>query len=391
MRNVSTIVALAFLITLTSQFGTAFAQSPDFSTSKNKLTLKSLAAQVATLTQTVNTLQTNVTTLQGQLTTANSTITALQTQLNSTNAQNAFALGQFVSVDTKNTIHGLKAPHVFFTGANVHIRSGSGMTMDSTGLGNLLVGYDDDSAALSVGGMSCNSMFVDAHRGGSHNLIVGDCHAFLASGGLVAGFSNIVEAQAASVSGGFGNVADAPASSVSGGSDNVAIATAASVSGGTSNTAIADNASISGGSSNLATAADASVSGGSCNTAGLPEPTLSPCSPDASFPAPSVSGGIQNVASGADASVSGGFFNTAATNGSSVSGGLCNTAGAALAVTGCSENDTDEASVTGGIENLASGGTASVNGGGSNAARGNGSSVGGGQSQIASGTAQNVN
>ena len=61
MRKISTTVAL-LLITLASQFGTAFAQSnQDFSASK--VTLKSLAAQVATLTNTVNTLQTNVTTL----------------------------------------------------------------------------------------------------------------------------------------------------------------------------------------------------------------------------------------------------------------------------------------------------------------------------------------
>ncbi len=51
----------------------------------------------------------------------------------------------------------------------------------------------------------------------------------------------------------------------------------------------------------------------------------------------------------------------------------------------------DAASVTGGVENLASGFYASVNGGGSNVASGIRAGVGGGQSQTASSTAQNVN
>ena len=48
-------------------------------------------------------------------------------------------LAAYVSVDT-STLNGLAGPHFLITGANLHIRSGSGMTNDGgspTGLGNL--------------------------------------------------------------------------------------------------------------------------------------------------------------------------------------------------------------------------------------------------------------
>src|SRR5277367_2919822 len=105
MRRIAMKIAVALFIGVLGSRGTAAAQSAvDFTPSKTKITLKSVAAQVATLTQTINTLQGNITTLQGQfatanativslqtqLTTANATIASLQTQLNSTSAQNAF-------------------------------------------------------------------------------------------------------------------------------------------------------------------------------------------------------------------------------------------------------------------------------------------------------------
>ena len=110
-------IAIASLVWVLGGLGTVSAQSEvDYTASKSKITLKALAAQVATLTQSVNTLQGNVTTLQGQLTTANSTIASLQTLLNSTSAQNVIALGQFVTVDKTDTLNGLKAPHIIFSG-----------------------------------------------------------------------------------------------------------------------------------------------------------------------------------------------------------------------------------------------------------------------------------
>lgn len=72
--------------------------------------------------------------------------------------QNAvLALGSFVSVEM-GIINDLSGPHVVFTGANIHIRSGSGATDDNTddddtltGLGNLVVGYNEAPAGLMAG------------------------------------------------------------------------------------------------------------------------------------------------------------------------------------------------------------------------------------------------
>ena len=76
------------------------------------------------------------------------------------------------------------------TGANLHVRSGSGMTSDSTNLGNVIVGYDGDSNCIL--GTTGAPGSVDGQRNGSHNLLVGDCHQFTASGGFLAGFENAV-------------------------------------------------------------------------------------------------------------------------------------------------------------------------------------------------------
>ena len=68
----------------------------------------------------------------------------------------------YVTVDT-GKINGLDGPHIIFgkegTGVNVHVRDGSGGTDGAVnGLGNLIVGYNEDSGDT---------------RSGSHNLVVG--------------------------------------------------------------------------------------------------------------------------------------------------------------------------------------------------------------------------
>ena len=70
----------------------------------------------------------------------------MQSQLASIKSSNVFALNSFVTVDPipENGVIGL---HITFKGANIHIVSGSGSTNDngsSTGLGNLIIGYDED-------------------------------------------------------------------------------------------------------------------------------------------------------------------------------------------------------------------------------------------------------
>jgi hypothetical protein len=241
----------------------------------------------------VKKLEAEVATLQGQ-------VAALQTTINGVNAKNAFALGQFVTVDTTDTINGLAAPHIIFTGANLHVRDGSGATDDGggtlTGLGNLVIGYDEPPASPPAG-----------YRGGVHDLVVGPHHTFNSFGGFVAGDTNAVEGPSATVSGGRANAATGVWSSVSGGLGNSAADEATSISGGHGNTAIQFGSSVSGGDNNVANGATASVSGGSFN--------------HATGSSASISGGESNVASDIDATVGGGRLNQATASDAAVGGG----------------------------------------------------------------------
>lgn len=240
--------------------------------SDSKIKKPSLKEQVATLTAEVATLT--------------ATVASLQNTISSAGAQNAIALGQYVTVDP-GAENGLKGPHVIIKGANVHIESGSGGTVDTSGLGNLVIGYDEDSVDAAV---------IDGNRSGSHNLVIGPQHEFTASGGLIAGYDNFVSANYASADGGECNSAGSLLLPID--------------CRGT--TGPSDGASVSGGGENFASGADASVSGGSGNAA--------------SSSASSISGGGANTASGGESSVSGGFSNTASGIQSSVGGGASQTA-----------------------------------------------------------------
>jgi len=97
-------------------------------------------AEIAALQKQVAALQTQVSAQQAQ-------ITSLQNQL--TAAKPVLALAPFVSVDS-GAENGVAGPNIKFTGANIHILSGSGATDDNlshggtlTGLGNLIIGYDE--------------------------------------------------------------------------------------------------------------------------------------------------------------------------------------------------------------------------------------------------------
>jgi len=180
--------------------------------------------------------------------------------------QEAQEILQFVRVESE-PINGLVGPHWIIEGANLHVRSGSGETLDGcnprllpdckfTGLGNLIVGYNE-SILISPA----------PDRTGSHNLVVGPSHAYSSIGGFVAGARNQVLDLYASVSGGVGNVASGRISSVSGGSDNEASGILSSVGGGMQNEASGPDSSVSGGEGNGARGAISSVSGGRGNSA----------------------------------------------------------------------------------------------------------------------------
>jgi hypothetical protein len=203
--------------------------------------------------------------LKAQITALQKRVTALENQL--TAARSVLALAPFVTVDPNPEI-GVIGPNIVFSGANIHILSGSGATDDNishggspTGLGNLIIGYDEDPASFG-GSLS------PGDRGGSHNLVIGPFNRFTSSafGGLVAGQNNTISAQSASVSGGSSNIASGDGASVSGGNVNTASGAVSSVSGGQLNTSNDTGDSVSGGSGNTCPGVASSISGGLHNT-----------------------------------------------------------------------------------------------------------------------------
>ncbi len=156
-----------------------------------------------------------------------------------------------------------------FDGMNVRIRNGLGATNGDpanpnspfsagaqvNGLGNLIVGYDEDSRISP------------SNKTGSHNVVIGNGHNYSSFGGLVAGDVNEISGPYSTVSGGAANVASGHSASVSGGGRNTASGEGASVSGGLFNSARDSQSSVSGGAENIADGDSSSVSGGFGRTA----------------------------------------------------------------------------------------------------------------------------
>lgn len=240
---------------------------------------------------------------------------------------------QYVTV-IEGEINGVAGPHFVIEGANVHVRSGAGSTGEGcgagtavncptrTGLGNLIVGYNEPRPSGWDPDLLCASdpdaqdpvtgRSICTRREGAHHLVVGQGNNFIGHGGTVMGLFNEAKGSHTTVTGGRENAARGPYSSVSGGVQNVASRSLSSVAGGWGNQANGAASSVSGGQYNVASGESSSVSGGQDNEAG-------------NFAA-TVSGGINSLALGSYSAVSGGDSNIARGAGSSVSGGQWKTA-----------------------------------------------------------------
>jgi hypothetical protein len=209
-------------------------------------TLMAAQADAATIPEEIATLQAQVAALQSQVTT-------LQNQL--TVARPVLALAPFVSVDPNPEVN-VRGPNIVFKGANIHIESGSGATDDHgnrTGLGNLIIGYNEAPNGLLQG-----------ERGGSHNLVIGKLNSFTqgAFGGLVAGEGNTISNEGVSISGGINGIASGLFSSISGGASSTASGSQSSITGGFFNTASGQTAVVTGGESNVASGQGTVIVGG---------------------------------------------------------------------------------------------------------------------------------
>jgi TolA-binding protein len=258
--------------------------------------------------------------LQAQVTQLQIQVATLQQQVTQLQNSKVNKLEPYVKV-IPEAINGLQGPHVIFEGANVHVRSGSGATNDYynlndgvfSGLGNLVVGYNEDRPDPTP-------------RTGSHNIVVGCYHSYTKHSGLVAGSMNTISGAGASVAGGTYNTANGLFASVTGGNNNNASGSYSSVTGGVSNTASAQNTSVTGGAHNTANETSSSVTGGLYNTAsGFCASVTGGSYNTASVSSSSVTGGKENTAGGMAASVSGGYQNTASGQYSWVGGYTDNT------------------------------------------------------------------
>lgn len=181
-----------------------------------------VAGSVSELEKQVALLQSQVTglpTMQAQLDAAKVTINELQKAVNdlksSSSGSSLSELAKYVKVDPSE-INGVKGPHVIFTGANVHIRSGSGFTNDGgtlKGLGNLIVGYNEPRDPALVG----NNIACDRAHTGSHNIVAGLGNVVESYGGFVAGQQNCIGSAYSAILGGTLNEASGPASTILGG------------------------------------------------------------------------------------------------------------------------------------------------------------------------------
>jgi trimeric autotransporter adhesin len=251
-------------------------------------------------------------------------------------------------------------PTVQFSGVNVQVVDGEGKTASINGEGNLIIGYDENPNGHT--------------QTGSHDLILGEEQTFTSFAGLVAGKSNVIDGEYASVTGGVGNSASGIYSAVTGGATNTASGVASSVTAGEENAASGKKASVDGGKKNAARELYASVSGGFENLAsGFSASVTAGFKNTASGEGASVSAGDEDIASGKYASVSGGggsedTSNRATGELASISGGVAGTASGI------------DSSVSGGLFNTASGESASIDGGQLNLAEGPLSWIGGGAS-----------
>lgn len=312
---------------------------------------------------------------------------------------------QYTSAGTSLPCARQEGDEVIFEACNVNVRSGSGETNGTpNGLGNLVVGYNearsctltenhcqtnaecapaDCFSGICIFGGTPSTCTVDADcepnvcstplsHDGSHNIIVGDLHAYDDTyASIIGGSRNAIDNTGyAAILGGAHNTIDGALwSSIVGGRDNLVTNTNYGV--------------IAGGLENKVNALFSSVLGGRCNLAGLgPRPSCSSLfaptttvaggfQNQASGQESSVSGGASNLASGQYASVTGGTQNEARSLGSSVVGGQCNVAGAGPGLSGCTgSGGSDSSTVTAGFQNLASGNSSSVTGGANNTASG---------------------
>src|SRR5262245_20531288 len=119
--------------------GIGMTQGKDSSAQSLQGQLNSLKAQVTTLQGQVATLQGQVVNSGTEINTLKSQISALQSGQSSTDTKVAGLEGKLQCVSVENS-----GDDFVFTGCNVHVRNGESSTSTTNGLGNLIIGYNEE-------------------------------------------------------------------------------------------------------------------------------------------------------------------------------------------------------------------------------------------------------
>ena len=249
--------------------------------------------------------------------------------------EQAEILNHLSLVDLPIDDFGNTARTIRFTGVNLQVVNGLGVTWGNEAARNDFMAEDNDFGRHRVNGSGNIIVGYQELRGndgdedtsdenlrtGSHNLVVGSQNNYSFWGSQVVGNRNSVAGVFATVGGGTHNVADGEGATVSGGVANFALGTSTTVSGGEFNDAVENGATVSGGLVNTASGYASVAGGGEYNVASGEVSVVSG------------GGGVDgdgnsfgNEASGLGSTISGGGGNNAQGQGSVVSGGDSNSA-----------------------------------------------------------------
>jgi hypothetical protein len=146
-----------------------------------------LQTMVAALQTRLAAAEANVKTLQD--TVARLDATALEARVTAIENNSVLALNNVLYFDPAAP----QGPAMIVEGANLQLLNGNGATNTVNGLGNLIIGYNEEPQNMLPG-----------DRAGSHNLVIGRQHRYTSYAGLVAGFNNSLRGPEATISGGAG-------------------------------------------------------------------------------------------------------------------------------------------------------------------------------------------
>ncbi len=175
--------------------------------------LDNLEAQNAALTNQVNALQSKLDYIS---VTQDVDLDNMETLVANNAARISLVENKTADMSIVNlTYEGESYRTVRFSHVNVQIVNGTGATDRSsdgfligTGLGNLIIGYNEESQ---------NTQVYPSKRTGYHNLIVGKTNNYTSYGGVIFGEFNRIESKFSTVTGGYDNTVNKPYSSISGG------------------------------------------------------------------------------------------------------------------------------------------------------------------------------